>query len=64
MILGAGAGVVQAAYVTLTPGAVLAESTPEAVAAQWSEIVDRSGEIVPASGSEQTMAILSRLQKR
>lgn len=63
MIVGAGAGVVQAAYVTLTPGAVLAEGTPEAVAAQWAQIIDRTGEIVPGSGAEQTMAILSKLQK-
>jgi NAD(P)-dependent dehydrogenase (short-subunit alcohol dehydrogenase family) len=62
MIVGAGAGVVQAAYVTLTPGARLAEPTPEAVAAQWAEIIDRKGEIVPNSGAEQTMSILSRLQ--
>jgi NAD(P)-dependent dehydrogenase (short-subunit alcohol dehydrogenase family) len=61
MILGAGGGVVQAAYVTLTPGAKLAEPTPESVAAQWTEIVDRTGEIVPQSGAEQTMAILSKL---
>ncbi len=63
MIVGAGAGVVQAAYVTLTPGAVLAEGTPEAVAAQWAQIIDRTGEIVPGSGAEQTMAILSKLQR-
>ncbi|SFK42283.1 NAD(P)-dependent dehydrogenase, short-chain alcohol dehydrogenase family [Sphingomonas sp. NFR04] len=63
MIVGAGAGVVQAAYITLTPGAVLAEQTPEAVAAQWSQIIDRTGEIVPGSGAEQTMAILSKLQR-
>ncbi|MCX8477218.1 MAG: SDR family NAD(P)-dependent oxidoreductase [Sphingomonas sp.] len=62
MIVGAGAGVVQAAYVTLTPGAKLAEPTPESVAAQWSEIIDRRGEIVPNSGAEQTMLIMSRLQ--
>lgn len=62
MILGAGAGVVQAAYVTLTPGARLAEPTPESVAAQWAEIIDRKGEIVPNSGAEQTMSIMSRLQ--
>lgn len=61
MIVGAGAGVVQAAYITLTPGARLAEPTPESVAAQWSEIVDRRGEIVPNSGAEQTMAIMSKL---
>ncbi|WP_084581983.1 SDR family NAD(P)-dependent oxidoreductase [Sphingomonas azotifigens] len=63
MIVGAGAGVVQAAYITLTPGAVLAEPTPEAVAAQWAQITDRTGEIVPASGAEQTMAILSKVQR-
>jgi NAD(P)-dependent dehydrogenase (short-subunit alcohol dehydrogenase family) len=61
MIVGAGAGVVQAAYVTLTPGAKLTEPTPESVAAQWSEIIDRKGEIVPNSGAEQTMAIMSKL---
>lgn len=63
MIVGAGAGVVQAAYVTLTQGAVLREATPEAVAAQWAEITDRTGEIVPGSGAEQTMAILAKLQR-
>jgi NAD(P)-dependent dehydrogenase (short-subunit alcohol dehydrogenase family) len=62
MIVGAGAGMVQAAYVTLTPGAKLAEPTPESVAAQWSEIIDRRGEIVPNSGAEQTMLIMSKLQ--
>jgi NAD(P)-dependent dehydrogenase (short-subunit alcohol dehydrogenase family) len=62
VILGAGAGVVQAAYVTLTRGAVLAEPTPEAVAAQYAEIIDRTGEITPQSGAEQTMTILQRLQ--
>ncbi|MGE0179980.1 MAG: SDR family NAD(P)-dependent oxidoreductase [Sphingomonas sp.] len=61
-ILGAGAGVVQAAYVTLTRGAVLDEPTPEAVAAQWAAITDRTGETVPQAGSEQAMTILQRLQ--
>lgn len=62
MIVGAGAGVVQAAYVTLTQGAKLAEPTPESVAAQWSAIIDRTGEIVPNSGAEQTMLIMSKQQ--
>jgi hypothetical protein len=62
MILGAGAGVVQAAYVTLTRGAVLTEPTPEAGAAQYAEITDRTDEITPQSGAEQTMTILQRLQ--
>jgi NAD(P)-dependent dehydrogenase (short-subunit alcohol dehydrogenase family) len=62
VILGAGAGVVQTAYVTLTRGAVLADNSPEAVAAQWAEITDREGEIAPQSGAEQAMTILQRLQ--
>ena len=61
-ILGAGAGVVQAAYVTLTRGVALAEATPEAVAASWAAIADREGETVPQSGAEQAMAIVQRLQ--
>jgi NAD(P)-dependent dehydrogenase (short-subunit alcohol dehydrogenase family) len=61
-ILGAGAGVFQAAYVTLTRGVALDEATPEEVAANWSAIADRQGEIVPHSGAEQAMTILQRLQ--
>jgi NAD(P)-dependent dehydrogenase (short-subunit alcohol dehydrogenase family) len=58
-IIGAGAGVVQAAYVTLTPGVLLPadDQTPEAVAALWDKITDRAGEIVPQSGAEQSMLI-------
>jgi NAD(P)-dependent dehydrogenase (short-subunit alcohol dehydrogenase family) len=63
-IVGAGAGVVQAAYVTLTRGVVLPDDdrTPEAVAASWAKIADREGEIVPQSGADQTMSILRRLE--
>jgi NAD(P)-dependent dehydrogenase (short-subunit alcohol dehydrogenase family) len=61
-ILGAGAGVVQAAHVTLTKGAKLEEPTPEAVAAQWAQITDRAGETVPATGAEQAMTTLQRLR--
>ena len=61
MILGAGAGVVQAAYVTLTRGVALDEATPEAVAAHYGAIIDRAGEIVPQSGAEQAMTIMQRL---
>jgi NAD(P)-dependent dehydrogenase (short-subunit alcohol dehydrogenase family) len=63
-IIGAGAGVVQAAYVTLTPGALLPadDRTPEAVARLWSQITDRTGEIVPQSGNEQSLSIVKRLQ--
>jgi NAD(P)-dependent dehydrogenase (short-subunit alcohol dehydrogenase family) len=63
-IVGAGGGVVQAAFVTLTPGVALAEGerTVEAVAAAWDRIVDRAGEIVPRSGAEQAMLILETLR--
>ncbi|MEA1014641.1 SDR family NAD(P)-dependent oxidoreductase [Sphingosinicella sp. LY1275] len=65
VILGAGAGVYQASYITLTPGVALPEDerTVEGVAAQWDRIVDRTGEIVPQSGTEQAMTILQTLQK-
>jgi hypothetical protein len=65
-IVGAGGGVVQSCYVTLTPGVGLPEGdrSPEAVAAHWSRITDRSGEIVPQSGAEQAMLILQTLQKQ
>jgi NAD(P)-dependent dehydrogenase (short-subunit alcohol dehydrogenase family) len=64
MIVGAGGGVVQASYVTLTPGYALPEGrrTVEEVAASWSKIVDRKGEIVPRSGAEQAMLILKTRQ--
>jgi NAD(P)-dependent dehydrogenase (short-subunit alcohol dehydrogenase family) len=62
-IVGAGGGVVQAAYVTLTPGYALPEGsrTVEEVAGNWSRIVSREGEIVPQSGAEQAMLILKTL---
>ncbi|MFN3944511.1 MAG: SDR family NAD(P)-dependent oxidoreductase [Allosphingosinicella sp.] len=65
MIVGAGAGVVQAAYVTLTPGYALPEGarTVEEVAANWDRIASREGEIVPQSGAEQAMTILKALQR-
>jgi len=62
-IVGAGAGVFQAAYVTLTQGKLLTgdELSPEGVAAHWAEITDRTGEIVPQSGNEQSMSIMKKL---
>jgi NAD(P)-dependent dehydrogenase (short-subunit alcohol dehydrogenase family) len=63
-IVGAGAGVVQACFVTLTPGFALPDGSVEEVAANWGRITDRSGEIVPQSGSEQAMMILKTLQSR
>jgi len=63
-IVGAGAGVFQSAYVTLTPGVALTgdDCSPEGVAAHWREITDRTGEIVPQSGAEQAMLIMKTLQ--
>ena len=63
-IVGAGAGVFQAAYVTLTPGVALHgdELSVEGVAAHWAQIIDRTGEIVPQSGAEQAMLIGKTLQ--
>ena len=63
VIVGAGAGVFQAAYVTLTEGVALAgdDLSPEGVAANWAVITDRSRERVPQSGMEQAQAILRLL---
>ncbi|MGN5374821.1 SDR family NAD(P)-dependent oxidoreductase [Sphingomonas hankookensis] len=63
-IVGAGAGVFQAAYITLTPGVRLTgdDLSAEGVAAHWAAITDRRGEIVPGSGAEQAMSILQQLQ--
>jgi NAD(P)-dependent dehydrogenase (short-subunit alcohol dehydrogenase family) len=64
MIIGAGAGGYHAAYVTMTRGVLLRpeERTPEGVAAHWEQIIDRTGETVPQSGSEQSMGILKLMQ--
>ena len=64
VVVGAGAGVYQASYVTLTQGVALpaGRRTVEEVAAHWDRIADRSGEVVPQSGAEQSMLILQKLQ--
>jgi NAD(P)-dependent dehydrogenase (short-subunit alcohol dehydrogenase family) len=63
-IVGAGAGVFQASYVTLTQGALLTgdDLSPEGVEAHWAEITDRSEEIVPDSGAGQSVVIGKKLQ--
>ncbi len=63
-IVCAGGGFSHTAQITRTQGVILdpAERTPEGVAAHWAEITDRAGEIVPASGAEQSMAVLARMQ--
>ncbi len=64
VILGAGAGVFQSSYVTLTPGTLLTgdDLSPEGVAAHWAAVTDRTGEIVPKMGGEQAMTIGKLLQ--
>lgn len=65
MIIGAGAGAYHAAYITATPGVALPEEqrTPEGIAAAWEQIIDRSGEVIPQSGGEQSMLVMHALQK-
>ena len=64
VIMGAGAGVFQASYVTLTPGKLLKgdDLSVEGVAANWDAITDRTDEIVPQMGAEQSMLIGKLLQ--
>ena len=61
--LGAGAGAVHAANVTMTHGVKLAddERNPEGVAKRYAEIMDRAGETVPQTGAEQSMVIMGLL---
>jgi NAD(P)-dependent dehydrogenase (short-subunit alcohol dehydrogenase family) len=63
VIVGAGAGFFHTANVTLTKGIILdgEDRSPEGVAAHWAQITDRTGETVPASGSEQSGAVMARL---
>ncbi len=61
--LGAGAGVVHAANVTMTHGIKLGddERNPEGVEKRIADITDRTGETVPQTGSEQSMVIMGLL---
>jgi NAD(P)-dependent dehydrogenase (short-subunit alcohol dehydrogenase family) len=54
-IICAGAGSFEVAHITLTQGVYLgdAPNTPERLAAAMAQVVDRQGERVPRSGSEQ-----------
>ena len=63
-IEGAGAGAYHSAWVTMNKGVVLpsAERTVEGFAAAWDRISDRTGDFVPASGSEQSQVIIGQLQ--
>jgi NAD(P)-dependent dehydrogenase (short-subunit alcohol dehydrogenase family) len=64
MIIGAGGGGYHAAYVTMTPGIALPKDdrSVEGFAANWDKIIDRTGEIVPQSGGEQSMVIMKAVQ--
>ncbi|QJQ32488.1 SDR family NAD(P)-dependent oxidoreductase [Sphingomonas lacunae] len=61
--LGAGAGVVHAANVTMTNGVLLGadERNPEGVAKHFAEITDRAGETVPQTGAEQSGLVMGKL---
>lgn len=63
-ILCAGAGTFAAAHVTLTPGQFLG-LTPDAdaVAEKMAAVTDRTGEIVPDNGVEQSRLALEKLTK-
>jgi len=54
-ILCAGAGTFEAAHITLTQGVYLGsgEQVPAVLASRLAEVTDRSGEMVPQSGSAQ-----------
>jgi NAD(P)-dependent dehydrogenase (short-subunit alcohol dehydrogenase family) len=63
VILAAGAGGFERAYVTLTQGVHIAGAdAPERVAAQFDAISDRSGEIAPDMGAAQGLIELSKAQ--
>jgi NAD(P)-dependent dehydrogenase (short-subunit alcohol dehydrogenase family) len=64
VIMGAGGGFFHTANVTMTRGMALNgdDRSPEGVAAHFAQISDRTGETVPQSGAEQSMAAIARLQ--
>ena len=39
------------------------DRTPEGIAAAWEQIIDRTGEIVPQSGGEQSAVVMAALAK-
>ena len=65
VIVGAGAGVCQSAFVTINQGVLLppADCTVEGFAAAWSKISDRTGDMVIGNGMEQSMHAMAMLQK-
>ncbi|CAN5391027.1 SDR family NAD(P)-dependent oxidoreductase [soil metagenome] len=64
VILGAGAGGFERAYVTMTQGDfAVGPDALEQIAARFDAVSDRSGEIVPEMGAAQGMIELSKAQK-
>lgn len=65
-IVGAGAGLFQAAWLTMNDGVLLppAECTVEGFAAVWERISDRSGDAPMTSGTEQAMRAMELLANR
>jgi NAD(P)-dependent dehydrogenase (short-subunit alcohol dehydrogenase family) len=61
LVLNAGGGGFEAAFVTLTKGihVAAADMAPETIAARIAEIRDRTGELVPDTGSAQAQAALA-----
>lgn len=61
VVLNAGGGGFERAYVTLTRGIHVAaeDMTAETIAARFEEISDRTGEIVPETGSAQAQTALA-----
>jgi NAD(P)-dependent dehydrogenase (short-subunit alcohol dehydrogenase family) len=63
-IVGAGAGVYHAAFLTMNRGVFLPpdERTVEGFAARWAVICERRDDYAPRSGAEQSQAILAMMQ--
>ena len=64
-ILCAGAGSVEAAHITLTQGAWIGVDgdSPERLAAQLAQVLDRSDDMVPGGGMEQSQFEIERAQR-
>ncbi|MDT8991940.1 SDR family NAD(P)-dependent oxidoreductase [Curvibacter sp. APW13] len=64
-ILCAGAGSVEAAHITLTQGAWIGvdSDSPERLAAQLAQVLDRQGDMVPQGGMEQSQFEIERAQR-
>ena len=66
VIMGAGGGFFHTAHITMTQGMILNgdDRTPEGVAANFAAISDRTGELVPQSGAEQSLQAMKKFQEQ